>query len=92
MTVGTSVMLRWGDKGTQVRCLSGDESEQLVAHCDGRGYRNVRSEGPETYLVSGLQPNTIYYWRIVGKTMANQTAEGKGGNSLLHCANATPTA
>ena len=33
-------------------------------------------EGSESYLVSGLQTGSTYYWRIVGKTMANQTATG----------------
>ncbi|HVF88664.1 MAG TPA: IPT/TIG domain-containing protein, partial [Blastocatellia bacterium] len=32
--------------------------------------------GSESYTVSGLRPGTAYYWRIVGKTMANQTASG----------------
>ena len=32
--------------------------------------------GSESYLVSGLQTGSTYYWRIVGKTMANQTATG----------------
>ena len=31
----------------------------------------------ETYKVqTTLQPNTTYFWRVVGKTMANQTANG----------------
>src|ERR1041384_5878626 len=33
-------------------------------------------DGPETYQVSGLQSGVTYYWRIVSKTMANQTASG----------------
>ncbi|MBI3652031.1 MAG: IPT/TIG domain-containing protein [Acidobacteria bacterium] len=28
----------------------------------------------ETFTVSGLAPGTTYYWRVVGKTMANRTA------------------
>jgi phosphatidylserine/phosphatidylglycerophosphate/cardiolipin synthase-like enzyme len=31
---------------------------------------------PETYTLQPLQPGTKYYWRIVSKTMANQTATG----------------
>src|SRR5690349_13880570 len=33
-------------------------------------------DGPETFLVSGLQSGVTYYWRIVSKTMANQSASG----------------
>jgi len=29
-----------------------------------------------TYAVSGLQPGTTYYWRVVSKTMANVTRNG----------------
>ena len=31
----------------------------------------------ESYVVSGLQSGKTYYWRIIGKTMANQTASGQ---------------
>ncbi|PYP89132.1 MAG: hypothetical protein DMF61_03970 [Blastocatellia bacterium AA13] len=31
---------------------------------------------PETYTLPQLQPGTKYYWRLVSKTMANQTASG----------------
>jgi hypothetical protein len=30
----------------------------------------------ETYALSSLAPGTTYYWRVVAKTMANQTANG----------------
>jgi phosphatidylserine/phosphatidylglycerophosphate/cardiolipin synthase-like enzyme len=30
----------------------------------------------ETYVVANLAPGTTYYWRIVGKTMANRTRTG----------------
>ena len=33
-------------------------------------------DGSESYSVAGLSPGTTYYWRIVGKTMANRTATG----------------
>src|SRR5829696_10382620 len=29
---------------------------------------------PETFQLATLQPGTTYFWRIVGKTMANMTA------------------
>jgi phosphatidylserine/phosphatidylglycerophosphate/cardiolipin synthase-like enzyme len=32
---------------------------------------------PETYTLPALQPGTKYYWKIVGKTMANMTASGQ---------------
>ncbi|MFP5261541.1 MAG: IPT/TIG domain-containing protein, partial [Blastocatellia bacterium] len=31
-------------------------------------------DGGETFSVGGLTPGTTYYWRVVGKTMANRTA------------------
>ena len=30
----------------------------------------------ETYTFTGLTPGVTYYWRVVGKTMANMTAQG----------------
>jgi phosphatidylserine/phosphatidylglycerophosphate/cardiolipin synthase-like enzyme len=33
-------------------------------------------DGPETFTVTGLTPGTTYYWRVVGKTMADLTASG----------------
>ena len=41
----------------------------------------------ETFKVSNLTPGTKYYWRIVGKTMANVTANG----SIWSFTTATPT-
>jgi hypothetical protein len=34
----------------------------------------------ESYTVQNLQPGTRYYWRVVGKTMANQTNSGPSWN------------
>jgi len=31
---------------------------------------------PETYQLPPLDPGTTYYWRVVGKTMANKTTSG----------------
>ena len=30
----------------------------------------------ESYILSGLQPGTVYYWQVRGKTMANKTKIG----------------
>lgn len=47
---------------------------------------------PETYTLPPLQPGTKYYWRIVGKTMANQTASGPTWNfTTSGTANPAPT-
>lgn len=37
---------------------------------------SVNTSDDRTFVVSGLQPGTTYYWRIVGKTMARRTASG----------------
>ena len=37
---------------------------------------SVNTSDHRAFTVSGLQPGTTYYWRIVGKTMAGRTASG----------------
>lgn len=77
-TVGQSVMLsweggRWAHKydvylGTRESNVSLIASDLITGTLGGAG--------SESYLLSGLQSGTGYCWRIVGKTMANQTANG----------------
>jgi hypothetical protein len=77
-TVGQSVMLtweggRWAHK-YDVYLGRGENNLSLIASNLITG--TLGPDGPETYLVSGLQSGASYCWRIVGKTMANQTAGG----------------
>jgi hypothetical protein len=77
-TVGQSVMLsweggRWAHKydvyfGTRENNLSLIASD-LITGAFG-------ADSAESYVVSGLQNGASYCWRVVGKTMANQTAGG----------------
>ena len=47
----------------------------------------------ETYKIQTLlQPGTTYYWRIVSKTMANQTANGPTWSFTTQGVQATPSA
>src|ERR1041385_4997208 len=77
-TVGTSVMLNWEGGGWahkyDVYLGTNPNSLNLLASNVITG--TLGSSGSETYLVSGLQPGVTYYWKIVSKTMANQTATG----------------
>ena len=77
-TVGQSVMLtweggRWAHK-YDVYLGRSDNSLALLARDVITG--TLGPDGPESYLVSGLQSGANYCWRIVSKTMANQTADG----------------
>ena len=77
-TAGQSVMLtweggRWAHK-YDVYFGRSDNNLSLLAHDVVTG--TLGPDGPETYLVSGLQIGTNYCWRVVSKTMANQTANG----------------
>lgn len=38
---------------------------------------SVTSSDHKAFTVTGLQPGTTYYWRVVGKTMANKAASGQ---------------
>jgi phosphatidylserine/phosphatidylglycerophosphate/cardiolipin synthase-like enzyme len=77
-TVGTSVMLNWEGGGWahkyDVYLGTNENSLNLLAADVITG--TLGSAGSESYLISGLQSGVTYYWRIVSKTMANQTATG----------------
>lgn len=45
----------------------------------------------ETYTVQAPSAGTTYYWRVVGKTMANKTANGPTWSFTTSGANPTPT-
>ena len=77
-TAGQSVMLTWeGGRWAHrydVYFGRSDNNLSLLAHDVVTG--TLGPDGPESYLVSGLQIGTNYCWRVVSKTMANQTANG----------------
>jgi PKD repeat protein len=47
---------------------------------------------PETYTLPALTPGVTYYWRIVGKTMANQTATSPVWSFTVPSGGPTPSA
>ncbi len=77
-TVGTSVMLNWEGGGWahkyDVYLGTNENSLNLLTSDVITG--TFGSAGSESYLISGLQSGVTYYWRIVSKTMANQSASG----------------
>jgi len=77
-TVGQSVLLsweggRWAHK-YDVYLGPGENNLSLLASDVVTG--TLGTSGSESYLVSGLQNDATYCWRVTGKTMANQTAIG----------------
>ena len=77
-TAGQTVLLtweggRWAHK-YDVYFGRSDGSLSLIASDVITG--TFGTSGSETYLVSGLQNGVGYCWRVVGKTMANQSAAG----------------
>jgi hypothetical protein len=74
---------RWAHK-YDVYFGSGENNLSLIAANVITG--TLGTDGSESYQVSGLQSG-VYCWRIVGKTMANQTAAG-----LTWCFNSSNTA
>jgi phosphatidylserine/phosphatidylglycerophosphate/cardiolipin synthase-like enzyme len=76
-TVGQSVLLNWegGRWATKYDVYFGSNGNlSLVAADLITG--TPGTEGSENYFVSNLQDGVTYCWRVVGKTMANQTAAG----------------
>jgi len=77
-TAGQSVMLTWegGRWAHKYDVYFGTNEGNLALLAPDVITGTFGSDGSETYLVSGLQNGVTYYWRIVSKTMANQTAGG----------------
>ena len=77
VTAGQSVLLNWegGRWATKYDVYFGSNGNlslivaDLITGTPG-------TDGSENYLVSNLQDGVTYCWRVVGKTMANQTAAG----------------
>ena len=78
-TAGLAVLLKWEGGPWAAKYdvyfgRNGSSSLPLVATDVITG--TLGTGGAETYFVSGLQNGVGYCWRVVGKTMANQTADG----------------
>ena len=88
-TAGLSAMLTWegGRWAHKYDVYFGTNENNLSLIASDLFTGTLGSDGSETYLVSGLQTGAVYCWRVVGKTMANQTAAGP-----TWCFNASSTA
>ena len=75
-TAGQTVMLSWegGRWAHKYDVYFGQTTLNLIASDVITGALGV--DGSESYVVSGLQSGATYCWRVVGKTMANQSATG----------------
>jgi hypothetical protein len=77
-TTGQSVLLKWegGPWASKYDIFFGRNGSNLALIASDVITGSLGPSGSETYLVSGLQNGVGYCWRVVGKTMANQTADG----------------
>ena len=96
-TAGLAVLLKWEGGPWAAKYdvyfgRNGSSNLPLVASDVITG--TLGPGGAETYFVSGLQNGVGYCWRVVGKTMANQTADGPTWcfTASSTVASATPTA
>lgn len=87
-TVGQSVLLSWegGRWAHKYDVYLGPNENNLSLIAANVITGTLGTDGSESYQVSGLQSG-VYCWRIVGKTMANQTAVGP-----TSCFNSSSTA
>jgi phosphatidylserine/phosphatidylglycerophosphate/cardiolipin synthase-like enzyme len=76
--VGQAALLTWegGRWAAKYDVYLGRSENNLSLIASDVVTGTLGTSGSETYLVSGLQSGASYCWRIVGKTMANQTATG----------------
>jgi mitochondrial cardiolipin hydrolase len=77
-TAGQSVLLTWegGRWAHKYDVYLGSRESNLSLIASDLITGAFGSDGSESYLLSGLQNNASYCWRVVGKTMANQAASG----------------
>lgn len=77
-TVGQSVLLSWegGRWAHKYDVYLGTKENNLSLIASDLVTGALGADGSESYLLSGLQNGASYCWRVVGKTMANQTAGG----------------
>ena len=75
-TAGQTVMLSWegGRWAHKYDVYFGQSTLNLIASDVITGA--LGADSSESYVVSGLQSGATYCWRVVGKTMANQSATG----------------
>ena len=78
ITAGQSVLLKWegGPWAAKYDVYFGRNGSNLPLLATDVITGSFGPSAAETYLVSGLQNGVGYCWRVVGKTMANQTADG----------------
>lgn len=76
--VGQAALLTWegGRWAAKYDVYLGRSENNLSLIASDVVTGTLGTSGSETYLVSGLQDGASYCWRVVGKTMANQTATG----------------
>jgi phosphatidylserine/phosphatidylglycerophosphate/cardiolipin synthase-like enzyme len=77
-TVGQSVLLTWegGGWAHKYDLYLGPGENNLSPIASNVITGTLGTNGAESYLVSGLQNDTTYCWRVAGKTMANQATLG----------------
>ena len=77
-TTGQSVQLTWegGRWAHRYDIYLGQNETNLALIAANVFTGTLGTDGVENYSLSGLQSGVNYCWRIVGKTMANQTATG----------------
>ena len=96
-TVGQSVLLTWegGRWAHKYDIYLGPTENNLSLIASDVITGTLGTDGSESYSLSGLQPGASYCWRIVGKTMANQSAVGStwcfSTSSTVSAPTPTPT-
>ena len=77
-TTGPSVLLTWegGRWAHKYDIYLGRSENTLSLIASDVVTGALGADSAETYLLSGLQGGATYCWRVVGKTMANLTANG----------------
>lgn len=77
-TVGQSVLLNWegGRWAHKYDVYLGTNENNLSLLAANVITGTLGTNGSESYLLSGLQNDATYCWRVTGKTMANQTTAG----------------
>ncbi|HJT68054.1 MAG TPA: phospholipase D-like domain-containing protein [Pyrinomonadaceae bacterium] len=75
---GLGVLLKWegGPWAAKYDVFFGRNGSNLSLIATDVITGSLGPSASETYLVSGLQNGVGYCWRVVGKTMANQSADG----------------
>ena len=90
---GVSAMLKWegGGWAHKYDVYLGTNPNSLSRVATDLVTGTIGPEGGETRIVSGLQSGITYFWRVVSKTMANQTADGPVWSFTVSSTAPTPT-